>query len=170
MPPLQPRRPLQRLGAQGESLLLGHITQHECLVCPGMALFCCSIVVFLVGTVLMFLFRIMLPLLSLSLFLSCLCFFEHVFLADLCVCPCVFLRTLWLLSLSWGKLKERDWAEGGPESALIDSMCGSPQYKRHIHTHTHILTLHLRLFVHHWRCLIRDDMSECSDTSGKNQN
>lgn len=164
MPPLQPRRPLQRLRAQGESLLLGHITQHECLVCPGMALFCCSIVVCLAGTVLMFLFRIMLPLLS--LFLSCLCFFEHVFLADLCVCPCVLLRKLWLLSLSWGQLKERDWAEGGHESAVIDSICGSLQYK----THTHILTLHPRLFVHHCRCLIRDDMSECSDASGKNQN
>lgn len=110
-----------------------HHTARAPVVCPGTALFCCSIVVFLVVTVLMFFFFwIMLPFLSVLFVFLCVFYFWLV-----SVCVHVRLsRKLWLLSLSWGKLKEKDWGERGAESGVIDSMCGTSWHRGHLHTHT----------------------------------
>lgn len=104
------------------------------MVGPGTALFCCCIVVFLVVTVLMFLFRIMPPFLSLRL----VCVFVCVlFLADLRVCPCASFKKVVAAFSFMRKVKRKRLrgGGGGAESGVIDSMCG--QYIVHLHTQTH---------------------------------
>lgn len=80
-------------------------TSRAPVVGPGTMLFCCSIVVFLVVTVLMFLFRILLPFPSPTILFVFLCAF-YFWLISVCVHEHL-LRKLWLLSLSWGKLKAK---------------------------------------------------------------
>lgn len=121
-------------GPGRQSLLLGHITQHEplwsvqarrfsvvLLWCFWWSLYWCF-----------FFFWIMLPFLSVLFVFLCVFYFWLV-----SVCVHVRLsRKLWLLSLSWGKLKEKDWGERGAESGVIDSMCGTSWHRGHLHTHT----------------------------------
>lgn len=63
-----------------------HHTAWAPAVSPRTALFSCSIVVFLVVAVLMFLCRIIFPFLSLSVLFVFLCVF---YFGMICVCPCV---------------------------------------------------------------------------------
>lgn len=91
--------------AQGESLLPGHITQHEPLwSVQSQRLSVVLLWLSLVVTVLMFLFGTWL---SSSLSSSCLCFCSFYFwLISVCVLPHLW-RKSWLFCLSWGKLKEK---------------------------------------------------------------
>lgn len=132
--PLRPRRPLQTLRAQGKSPLLGHITQLEHhVVGPGTARLCCSIVVFLVVTVLMFLFPF-------SLSVSCLCFRARFISGrSLCVSMCVSQESCGCFFFHEEKLKDKS-AEGrglnlGLQTSCVEA-CGGHTQTQSPATHT----------------------------------